>query len=61
MIDGIRWIEVSDREVQRMEGVFGFCPGWEGSRTYFKLQYLDTSGRWCDVETALSVPDTEGK
>ena len=52
MIEGLRWVEVPDGYVQYTEDkiVFGFIPGWEGSKTYFKLQYLDLSGRWCDVE-----------
>jgi hypothetical protein len=48
MIEGLRWVEI---ERSDEVSVRGMLPGWpECSPTYYKLQYLDLSGRWIDVE-----------
>lgn len=49
MIDGLRWIKV-DKDPRDDNAVRGVIPGWEGLNTYYKLQYLDLSGFWRDVE-----------
>lgn len=49
MIDGLRWVETTINDPHVVRGMVPI--DWPGTNaTWYKLQWLDSSGYWRDVE-----------
>lgn len=49
MVETMRWVEISENDTAEENTVRGVVPGWEGMKTYYKLQ-CRIHGEWLDVQ-----------